>query len=52
MKPFDAEAAAAWRASLQNTQLPIDNLHDVVYEARKGPAVKKGRKERYRGKCQ
>ena len=52
VKPFDAEAAAAWRASLQNTQLPIDNLHDVVYEARKGPAVKKGRKERYRGKCQ
>lgn len=52
VKPFDAQQSAAWRKSLEGMQLPIDKLHDVVYEARQSSAAKKGTKARYRGKCQ
>ena len=53
-KPFDADVSATWRESLQDVELPIDKLHEVVYEARQpvSAAAKKGRKARYRGKCQ
>ena len=52
VKPFDADMSAAWRESLQGVHLPIDKLHEVVYEARQPPTSKKGKKARYRGKCQ
>jgi tRNA (guanine10-N2)-methyltransferase len=51
VKPFDSQESAAWRQSLEGVQLPIDKLHDVVYGARQSSG-KKGKKARYRGKCQ
>lgn len=52
VKPFDSQESAAWRQSLEGMQMPIDRLHDVVYETRQGTSAKKGKKARYRGKCQ
>lgn len=49
---FDEQESAEWRKSLEGIQLPIDKLHDVVYEVRQPESNKKGKKARYRGKCQ
>jgi hypothetical protein len=49
-KPFNADESAAWRKSLEGKELPIDKLHDVVYESKSSPSLVKGNKPRYRSK--
>lgn len=52
-RDYNEEEALAWRSQLGDPTMAIDQIHDIVYEARSPrPAPEKPNKKRFRGKVQ